>query len=127
MSEVVLDASAVIAVLRNEAGAAQVRQSLSESNVSAVNVAEIVAKLIDYGADPDEAQQVFSILPCRVVPFDIDQALSAGTMRERVRGLGLSLGDRACLALAEAMKLPALTSDTRWTKFNSTIEIRLIR
>ena len=127
MSEVVLDASAVIAVMRNEPGAAQVRQSLSVSNVSAVNVAEIVAKLVDYGADPDEAQQAFGILPCKVVPFDIDQAFSAGVMRTRARGLGLSLGDRACLALAEAMKLPALTSDKRWAKFNSAIEIRLIR
>ncbi|MFO0994433.1 MAG: type II toxin-antitoxin system VapC family toxin [Hyphomicrobiales bacterium] len=127
MSEVVLDASAVMAVLRNEAGAAQVRQSLSVSNVSAVNVAEVVAKLIDYGAEPDEAQQAFGILPCNVVPFDIAQAFSAGAMRARARGLGLSLGDRACLALAEAMNLPALTSDRNWKSFNSTIEIRLIR
>jgi len=113
--------------MQNEPGAAEVRQFLSVSNISAVNVAEVVAKLVDYGADPDAAQQAFSTLPCKVVPFDIGQAFSAGAMRARARGLGLSLGDRACLALAEVMKLPAMTADKQWTKLNTPVEIRLIR
>ena len=127
MSEAVLDASAVLAMMRNERGGASVRQLIRQSIMSAVNLSEVLSKLIDYGAAPESAREAVSALPCKVEPFDLDQALAAGKMRTRARETGLSLGDRACLALAEARDLPAVTADTRWNAFQSTVEIRQLR
>jgi ribonuclease VapC len=127
MADVVLDSSAVIAFLQREPGADVVGKVITRSIVSTVNAAEIVAKLIQYGLTADEAADSMMALPVRKLPFDLDQALTAGTMWGRSKSMGLSLGDRACLALAEAMKLPAMTSDRRWAEFDAKIEIRLIR
>lgn len=127
MTDVVLDSSAIIAFLQREPGAEVVAKVITRSIVSTVNAAEIVAKLIQFGLTANEAVDAMKALPVRKIPFDLNQALTAGAMWNRGKNLGLSLGDRACLALAEAMKLPALTSDRRWIDFNANIEIRLIR
>jgi PIN domain nuclease of toxin-antitoxin system len=126
-ADIVLDSSAVIAFLQREPGADVVRKVLPGSILSTVNAAEIVAKLIQYGLSVDEAIDSMKALPVRKLPFDLNHALTAGTMWKRSKGFGLSLGDRACLALAETMKFPALTADKRWMKFETAIEIRLIR
>lgn len=127
MTEVVLDSSAIIAFLQREPGADVVAKVITRSIVSTVNAAEIVAKLIQFGLTANEAVDAMKALPVRKVPFELAQALTAGAMWDRGKSMGLSLGDRACLALAEAMNLPALTSDRRWTDFKANIEIRLIR
>jgi len=127
MAEFVLDSSAVIAFLQREPGADMVGKVIERSMVSTVNVAEITGKLLQFGFTADEAVESMKSLPVRKLPFDLQLALGAGTMWLRSKGLGLSLGDRACLALAESSGLPAMTADKRWAKFRSTIEIRLIR
>lgn len=127
MNEAVLDSSAVLAMLRVEPGAETVEQIINRSILSTVNAAEVVSKLIDRGMSENAARETVSALPCERVDFNEDQALAAGGMRSRSRAIGLSLGDRACLALAEAKNLPVVTTDKQWKKFQSTIEIRLIR
>ena len=127
MTDVVLDSSAVIAFLQREPGSDLVAKVITRSIISTVNAAEVVAKLTQFGLTADEAVDSVRALPTRKLPFDLHQALNAGTMWARSKSVGLSLGDRACLALAEAMQIPAMTSDRRWMKFKTAVEIRLIR
>lgn len=126
-AEAVLDASAVLAFLQREPGAELVQQIMPRALLCTINVAEIVTKLIDRGL---EAATVFEIvvgLPYRIVDFDTGLALDAGQLWQQTRSIGLSLGDRACLALAAREGLPAWTTDQAWTRGNLGIDVRLIR
>lgn len=127
MAKAVLDASAVLAFLRQEPGQALVRQLMPRSLVCAVNLTEIIGKLIERGADAPTALRIASSLPFRVISFGEDLAADAGVLWGRTRPLGLSLGDRACLALAEREKLPAVTSDRRWAEAEVRVTVKLIR
>jgi PIN domain nuclease of toxin-antitoxin system len=127
MTGVVLDSSAVLAVIHGERGADVVTQALDGAMLSAVNYAEVVTKLVERGTAWEFARTNVLKLGITVVAFDIDLANRAGELRRQTRHLGLSLADRACLALAERERLPALTGDRSWSKVNLGIEIRLIR
>jgi len=127
MTEVVLDASAVIAQLRGEPGADQVVGQLRGAYLSAVNLAEIAQRLINDGASDAAALETLDDLPCKVVPLDEPMAIRAGLMRRSTPRRGLSIGDRACLALAEKMGLPVLTADRAWADLDLGVEIVLIR
>ena len=72
-------------------------------------------------------EEILSNLNLEVVPFSQEQALRAGILRPSTKSLGLSLGDRACLALGLYLKLPILTADKLWSNLNLAVEIRLIR
>ena len=123
-----LDASALIAWLQDEPGAAQVDKSIAAgSAISAVNLSEVVAKLVDKGATNDEIDRLIGRLAIEVVAFDAELAYQAGLLRGMTRDFGLSFGDRACLALALQRGLPALTADRLWQSIDIGIEIRLIR
>jgi ribonuclease VapC len=113
-NEYVLDASAIIALLKSEPGADFVADRLSSSIVSAVNLAEVSTKLADYGMDSCQS-------------FDPSQAFKVGSMRAQTRLKGLSLGDRACLALAHATSRTALTADRAWVDLDVGVAIELIR
>lgn len=113
----VLDAAALLAVLNNEKGAETVIPLLAESAVSTVNLAEVGAKLIDAGMDEKAARTAVSILGIgETVDFDGNLAWEAARLRPLTKSLGLSLGDRACLALAVKLKVPAVTADRQWAK-----------
>lgn len=127
MNSAVLDASAILALLNQEPGADVVAAVIGRSLVSAVNVSEVLAKMVDNGGTGDQAMQVIAALPCSVVAFDEALAHAAGRLRAATRSSGLSLGDRACLALAEATGLPALTTDRAWSRLSLGIVVRLIR
>jgi len=127
MTEVVLDSSAVIAVLFGEAGAERVEPLLDTALVSAVNQTEIVSRLLDRGWTEDDIQRAIDIAPYRVVDFAAGMALTAGFLRTMSRPHGLSLGDRACLALGIERSLPVVTADRAWAKLAFPVEIRLIR
>lgn len=127
MAEWVLDSSAVLAVLRDEPGAEQVRDRLTQAVISAVNYAEVVSKLVDQGAAGDLAIRAAGELGLFVTPLDEPTATRAGALRETTRSHGLSLGDRACLALAERSGLPVLTADRAWADLDLGIEVVLIR
>uniref|UniRef100_UPI0026EC9071 PIN domain-containing protein n=1 Tax=Phenylobacterium aquaticum TaxID=1763816 RepID=UPI0026EC9071 len=88
---------------------------------------EVEGKLIERGMPELEALSVVLNLPCEVVPFDMDMAILAGAMQQRTRRQGLSLGDRACLALALREGLPVLTADHAWAEVEVGVEIRMLR
>src|SRR5690349_17922391 len=127
MTGVVLDSSAVLAVINREPGGGVVASALEGAMLSAVNHAEIVAKLVERGADWRVASSAVLNVGILVIDFGLDLANRAGELRMQTRHLGLSLADRACLALAERERLPALTADHNWSKVNLGVEIRLIR
>lgn len=125
----VLDASALLCLLFDEPGADRVEQVLQETLISAANLSEVVAKLIDRGLDGEEALADLRELDFEVVALDRGQAEVAGLLRAATRGAGLSLGDRACLALAQQRGMPALTADRRQAEAGSAagITIELLR
>jgi PIN domain nuclease of toxin-antitoxin system len=127
MANVLLDASAVLARVFREPGAERVADSLPGASVSAVNFAEVVGKLIDLGAPVEAAAAVGRDLGLTILPFEEVDAVEAGIMRATTRALGLSLGDRACLALARRLQMPVLTADRAWADLDLGVEVVLIR
>lgn len=127
MSRVVLDASAILAAANNEPGAGIVLAHVSEAAVSTVNLAEAQGKLVQRGLSPSDAWEVALNFCNEVFSFDPSQANVAGGLVASTRSLGLSLGDRACLALAMLLKAPAYTTDRLWKKLHLGVEIRLLR
>lgn len=110
----VLDASAVLALLFEEPGAEMVRGCVRAAVIGAANLAEVLAKLSDHGLPAAEAARAVAILGLEVAPMTEAQAQRSAGMRAVTRAAGLSLGDRACLALAAELDLPALTADRSW-------------
>ncbi len=113
-SPVVFDASAVLALLFEEPGAEVVRVQLRTGVIGAANLAEVLAKLSDHGLPAVEAVRVVTILGLEVAPMTEAQAGRSAELRPLTRAVGLSLGDRACLALAAELGAPALTADRSW-------------
>src|SRR5256885_16144573 len=99
MSSVVLDASALMAFLRSEPGSDMVQAALAEAVISTVNLSEVLAKATELPKGFDAAKAALWGLPLSVVPFDGQQAGIAASLRPVTRSLGVSLGDRCCLAL----------------------------
>ena len=112
---VVLDASAVLALLFEEPGAEMVRAQLRTGVIGAANLAEVLAKLSDHGLPVAEAVRAVAILGLEVAPMTEAQARRSAELRPLTRGAGLSLGDRACLALATELGASAVTADRGWS------------
>jgi len=110
----VLDASAVLAVIYGETGHESVRARFGDSSISSVNAAEVLSTLADRGDLTDEDVNYFAQLRLRVVDFDFAQARIVAQFRPLTRHLGLSLGDRSCLALAVLIDATAVTADRSW-------------
>jgi PIN domain nuclease of toxin-antitoxin system len=127
VSAVVLDASAVLALLKREPGAERVRAVLDRAILGAVNAAEVQGKLVELGLSRDAATARIRFLGCRIVAFSENQAIEAGSLIEQTRTLGLSLGDRACLALAIDSKATAYTTDKVWKRLPLDLKIEVIR
>jgi len=123
----VLDASALLCLIRNEPGADTVRAVLPESSIGAVNLSEVIAKMADLGMDADLIDAVLGPLQLPVIPFDAAQARLAGLMRPATRSLGLSLGDRTCLALAAQPGATAMTTDRAWDAVGEPAKVMLAR
>lgn len=123
---VVLDASALIALVLREPGYELVAAVLPGALISAVNLAEVTAKLIDLGLSPDRAARLPLEVRPQVVPFDLEQATMAGQLRKATRPLGLSLGDRCCLALARTMNVSALTADRAWRALPDEVGVDVV-
>ncbi|MCW5723899.1 MAG: type II toxin-antitoxin system VapC family toxin [Maricaulaceae bacterium] len=126
-AECVLDASAILCVLQGEPGADTVAGVLKRAMVSAVNYAEAAGKLCDSGVTDTLAEEMLTGLGLAVMDFDAAQALRAGRLRTETRRFGLSLGDRACLALALREDAPVLTADREWVKLDLGLDIRVLR
>ncbi len=106
----------MLALLLDEPGSARVRDYLPGALLSSVNLAEIVSKFAERGMPAAEAAGVISAIGVDVVDYDPKQAVLTGALRVETRGIGLSLGDRACLALARLRGVPAVTADQAWSK-----------
>jgi PIN domain nuclease of toxin-antitoxin system len=127
VSSAVLDSSAVLAYLNGEPGSDVVQAGLTESLLGAVNLAEVASKLAQDGASSVQIDQIIAALACPIVDFDRDLAVHVGAMRPLTAKRGLSLGDRACLALAARTGLPVLTTDRAWSGLELGVDVRLIR
>lgn len=124
-----LDASAVLAALFDEPGAEFVYAQLNDSQMSVVNLSEVYATLMDGGMSFDKASELVRALPMRLRTYREAHAWKTAELRGVTKSLGLSLGDRACLAHAMMADLPILTSDRRLAQASELVghEIRMIR
>ncbi len=129
----VLDASALLAFLRREEGADRVEEALRRrAAIGIVNWAEVLSKVSEVGEDPEKVVEELrerEILGRNLVvcPMSEEQALDVARLRPLTRGAGLSLGDRACLALGRALGLPVLTSDGSWRSLALGVRVEAIR
>ncbi|WP_174284933.1 type II toxin-antitoxin system VapC family toxin [Sphingomonas bacterium] len=124
---VVLDASALLAVLLEEPGSDLVIDVMRGSALSALNASECIARAVDRGFAASSVMTLFRQAEIAVVPFDMGQAVLAADLRPKTRHAGASLGDRACLALALTRLQPVITGDRRLAELDLGIDIRLIR
>jgi PIN domain nuclease of toxin-antitoxin system len=128
MNRAVLDASAILAVLFQEPGAEKMTDEIMDSAVvSAVNLAEVQSKLVKMGHPPEDAWSDANLLKTAPEPFTADQAKIAGSLIAQTQKYGLSLGDRACLALAIALKAPVYTTEQLWRNLKVGVPIHVIR
>jgi ribonuclease VapC len=129
MSDVVLDASAVLAYLNEEPGADRVAPLLEQGGavISSVNWAETAGRLLALGLPEATAREILRSLELRVLPLDQETAWLAATLLPPTRPFGLSLGDRCCLALGLRLGLPVMTADRVWEQAGVGVEVRVIR
>lgn len=123
---VVLDASALIAMLKGERGSAKVAAGIAGARMSSVNYAEVVSHFIHAGMPERQVDAMLDPLPLTVVPADKPLAQIAGRLRATTAEAGLSLGDRFCLALASRDGLPAWTSDQNWKKIADAAGVKVV-
>jgi PIN domain nuclease of toxin-antitoxin system len=123
----VLDASALLTVLQGEPGAKRVIEVLPDAIISAVNLAEVASKLQERGMPDDRVKANIEALELTVAPFDGRLAIEAGLLRASTRSAGLSLGDRACLALARSLGATAVTTDRAWEALDIGVRIEFVR
>jgi ribonuclease VapC len=127
MASAVLDASVLLAHIRGERGSEPVPRLAADAFLSAVNLAEVFSKLLEGDVTPDQADAIIYRYGFAVSPFDEALARRTGELRPLTKALGLSLGDRACLALAQREALPVFTTDRNWAKLDIGVEIRIVR
>lgn len=123
----VLDASAVLALIQGEPGGERVRAVVRQAALSSVNLTEVVTKLMSRGVPLNEVRLVLVGVTPFVHPHDQELALDAGAMHAVTRRQGLSLVDRACLALARRLTATALTTDRAWGRVDLGVVIEVIR
>lgn len=124
----VLDASAVLALVHDEPGADQVADALSGSTLSAVNLTEVVGKLVDADVEAQQLRTLLVSAGVTIKPFGADDAELAGALRSIVGGRALSLGDRCCLAVAVRSDPPeVLTGDRAWAELDLPVRVVLFR
>ena len=124
---VVLDASALLAYLKDEPGGDVVEAILAESRMSSVNWAEVIQKSTATGVVVEGMLDDLQALGLVVEPFTPEDGSVAGQLWQQTRQYGLSLGDRACLSLGLRLNVPVLTSDRVWTNLGLFLEVRVIR
>jgi ribonuclease VapC len=128
MNSVVLDASALMTLLNQEPGAEQLTPDVLVNAVcSTVNLAEVQGKLVERGIPPANAWAATLTSVNEGIAFTTEHARIAGSLISQTRAFGLSLGDRACLALAVERKAPVYTADRSWKDLKLGIQIHLIR
>jgi PIN domain nuclease of toxin-antitoxin system len=123
----VLDASALLAYLFEEPGGEVVAAIIDGACISAVNLSEVATRVARNGLTPNEFAGDIERLNLEVVPFLADDALAAANLEPHTRRFGLSLGDRACLALGLARREPVYTADRVWAELDIGAKVLTIR
>ena len=127
-NRVVLDASALLALIQEETGAEIIKPLLKFSVMSAVNVTETLSVLQRTNISPEEGLTLITDIVTTIVPFDLEQAEQVAKLHPLVQPQGLSLADRACIALGIKLQIPIYTADRIWDELKlDNIDIRLIR
>jgi len=127
-NKVVLDASALLALIQNEKGADVVKPLLKRAVMSTINVTEVLAALQRVEIQPKDAIVSISDVIQELIPFDVEQAQCVAELQPYVRHKGLSLGDRACIALGLKLQAPIYTADKIWGELQlDNISINIIR
>jgi len=124
---VVLDASAVLALLFEEPGHDIVEDYIATSIISSVNISEVIGRFTRVGRDPKSIIDTMVLGGLEVIDFTMSHAITAAKLLPLTRVKGLSFADRACLALAQSKSLTTLTADRAWTSIEAPIDIELIR
>lgn len=123
---VVLDASALLALLRAEAGGAKVAGVIKQAKMGAVNYAEVVSYYAKLDAAQSDIDAMLLPLPLEIIAVDRELATLAGMLRPLTLAAGLSLGDRCCLALAKREELPAWTADKVWKTVAAAAGVKVV-
>lgn len=127
-NNIVLDASALLALIQEEQGAEVIKPLLKFSIMSTVNIAECLTALQRTGVSPQEALILITDIITTIVPFDIEQAGYVAELQSKVQHKGLSLGDRACIVLGIKLQVPIYTADRVWAELQlNGADIKLIR
>lgn len=128
MNKVVLDSSAMLALIKNEEGGALVEELLGGIVMSSVNVSEVAAILLDSEMNAEQVTKAIEPFIDVIIDFDFEYAIRCASLKKSTKHLGLSLGDRACISLGTKLGLPIYTADKIWIELKSSnIDIRLIR
>lgn len=127
----VMDSSALLALTRGELGFETVQELIHREDcvISSVNMAEVGTKLIEYGLPPDELPRIVQQFQIDVIDFNNEQAILSAQLRPLTRAAGLSMGDRACLALTKLVEGIAVTTDQAWqdVRISADVKILMIR
>lgn len=124
---VILDASAMLALIFNERGAESVIPYARGSQLLAINFSEVVARVLDIDGNSVRAEAAADRLEIEIIPFNRALARATALLKSRTASIGASLADRSCLAFAMTTKLPVLTADKRWSELDLGLDIRQIR
>jgi PIN domain nuclease of toxin-antitoxin system len=127
MKPIVLDSSVVLAVLNEEGDWESFKPLLRQGLISAVNLSEVVARLIERRISPADIDEILGELALPTEPFDVDDARASGVLRGPTRAFGLSFGDRACLALGRRVDGTVYTADRAWSGVDVGVEIVVVR
>jgi PIN domain nuclease of toxin-antitoxin system len=122
----ILDSSALLALLQQETGAERVAGIIDQARMSVVNYAEIVSYYAKLGSSRDAIDAMLEPLPLTLVPADTELAADAGMLRPVTAEAGLSVGDRFCLALARREGLEAWTADRAWTRVARKVNVKIV-
>jgi PIN domain nuclease of toxin-antitoxin system len=126
MTHVVLDASAILALLKGERGASKVASVIADASLCAINQAEVISHFVHLGAPLDDVRAMLGALPYAVVAADDALAWDAGSLRSVTAFAGLSLGDSFCLALAKRLGAVAYTADKAWKDIASDVGAKVV-
>jgi PIN domain nuclease of toxin-antitoxin system len=127
MKSFVLDASALLASIYEEKGKLIVDRYSENAIISTVNITEVIEQLIRTGSEVSAIEEIVRKFSIKRIDYNEEHAFIAARLREPTKKLGLSLGDRACLALAITEKLPVLTADKAWKDIKVGVKIQVIR
>jgi PIN domain nuclease of toxin-antitoxin system len=127
VASIVFDSSVILAHLNAEPGSERAARHFGDALISAVNLSEIIGKLVERGASLNLIRAALPRYGLQIAAFDERLAEAAGALRLKTKAHGLSLGDRACLALGQHFALPVLTADKAWKALDLAIEVQLLR